>query len=89
MKEYFKVPNKIFDATLTPIEFCELCYLHRCRNETTGECFPSLRNIARACNVAVSSVSKAIKNLAEKNMIEIRHNFVEHVQQSNSYRLLM
>lgn len=89
MKAYFKVPNKIFETKLTPIEFCVLCYLCRCRNETTQECYPSKRNIARSCNIAVSSVSKAVKNLAEKNMIEVTHNYVDHAQQSNSYRILI
>lgn len=89
MKEYFKVPNKIFELKLTPIEFCVLCYLHRCRNETSQECFPSKRNIARSCNIAVSSVSKAIRNLAEKNLITVKHNYSDHVQQSNSYVLLI
>ena len=39
--KHFKVPNHVFNLNLTPIEFCVLCCLLKCRNSVTGKCFPS------------------------------------------------
>lgn len=82
---FFKVTNEIFFEKLTPIEFYVLCYLIQCRNSKTGKCFPSKSNIAASCCIATSSVSKAIKSLEKKNVIQICHNFKNNRQINNSY----
>ena len=46
--KYFKVPNHVFDLNLTPIEFCVLCYLLKCRNSDyiCNRCLNKLRNFS-------------------------------------------
>lgn len=88
MDNFFILPNEIFTYELTPIEFCVVCYLAKCRNTTTQKCFPSKSTIAKACGIAVSSVSKAIKSLEEKSVIEITHHRQGKRQQNNSYELI-
>ncbi|QRV20537.1 helix-turn-helix domain-containing protein [Lacrimispora saccharolytica] len=61
---FFVVQNQIFDFKLSPIAFYVYCYLCKCRNKKSG-CYPSKQTIASACGIAVSSVSKAIKQLSK------------------------
>ena len=83
--KYFKVPNEVFDLNLTPIEFCVLCYLLKCRNSVTGKCFPSYSKIASECHIARSSVAKAVKSLQEKQILKVQHNYQNHKQRCNTY----
>ena len=71
--KHFKVPNHVFNLNLTPIEFCVLCCLLKCRNSVTGKCFPSYSKIANECHIARSSVAKAVKSLQEKQILKVQH----------------
>ncbi len=83
---FFTVQNQIFDFALSPVCFVVYCYLCKCRNKKYG-CYPSKRTIANACGVAVSSVSKAIKQLASSGLIVVTANYSGGRQINNSYRL--
>ena len=83
--KYFKVPNQVFDLNLTPIEFCVLCCLLKCRNSVTGKCFPSYSKISSECHIARSSVAKAVKSLQEKQILKVQHNYHNHKQRCNTY----
>ena len=83
---FFIVQNQVFDFALSPICFVVYCYLCKCRNKKNG-CYPSKRTIANACGVAVSSVSKAIKQLASTGLIVVTANFSGGRQINNSYQL--
>lgn len=85
-ENFFIVQNQIFGQKLTPTEFIVYCYLCRCNNRTNG-CFPSKRTIANACGIAVSSVSKTIKQLDERGLVTRRANFSGGRQINNSYTL--
>ncbi len=87
--KYFKVPNHVFDLNLTPIEFCVLCYLLKCRNSVTGKCFPSYNKIASDCHISRSSVARAVKALKEKGIIRVRYNYENHIQRNNSYEIVL
>ncbi|MEL7658860.1 MAG: helix-turn-helix domain-containing protein [Bacillota bacterium] len=83
---FFVVQNQIFNYKLSPIAFYVYCYLCKCRNKRTG-CYPSKHTIASACGIAVSSVSKAIKQLSDAGLIVITKNFRGVRQINNSYEL--
>lgn len=84
---FFTVGNKIFDAKLPPIAFYVYCYLCKYRNKTHG-CYPSKQTISKACEISVSSVSKSIKELSDKGLIKITHNFADGRQSNNSYEVM-
>lgn len=83
---FFVVQNQIFNYKLPPISFYVYCYLCKCRNTKKG-CYPSKQTIASACGIAVSSVSKAIKQLADAGLIVVTKNFRSGRQINNSYEL--
>jgi DNA-binding MarR family transcriptional regulator len=80
------VQNQIFDYKLSPIAFYVYCYLCKCRNKKNG-CYPSKQTIASACSLAVSSVSKAIKQLSDAGLIAVTKNFMSGRQINNSYEI--
>ncbi|WP_414151690.1 helix-turn-helix domain-containing protein [Acetobacterium carbinolicum] len=83
---FFVVQNQIFDCKLSPIAFYVYCYLCKCRNTKNG-CYPSKKTIASACGIAVSSVSKAIRQLSDVGLINITKNFKGSRQINNSYEI--
>ena len=85
--KFFMVDNHIFDCGLTPIAFCVYCYLLRCHNRQNG-CYPSRRTISKACGISDSSVGRAVKELEQRGLVRVRHNFGDGRQRNNSYELL-
>ncbi|MBE6905703.1 MAG: helix-turn-helix domain-containing protein [Ruminococcaceae bacterium] len=83
---FFVVQNQIFNYKLSPISFFVYCYLCKCRNKKSG-CYPSKHTIASACGIAVSSVSKAIKQLSDAGVIVITKNYRSGRQINNSYEI--
>nr|WP_319487885.1 helix-turn-helix domain-containing protein [uncultured Caproiciproducens sp.] len=83
---FFVVQNQIFDLKMSPIVFYVYCYLCKCRNKKSG-CYPSKQTIASACGIAVSSVSKAIKQLSDTRLIIVTKNFRGGKQINNSYEI--
>jgi hypothetical protein len=82
----FVVQNRIFDYKLSPIAFYVYCYFCKCKNKKSG-CYPSKHIIASACRIAVSSVSKAIKQLSDAGLILVTKNFCSGRQINNSYEI--
>ena len=66
---YFRLPNQIFGEGLTTSEFVVYSYLVKC-SDKNHQCFPSRRNIARECNISVSTVDKALNGLIDKCLIK-------------------
>ena len=83
---FFVVQNHIFNCKLSPIAFYVYCYLCKCRNKRNG-CYPSKQTIASACGIAVSSVSKAIKQFSDVGLIVVTRNFRGGRQINNSYEI--
>lgn len=83
---FFVVQNQIFNYKLSPIAFYVYCYLCKCRNRKSG-CYPSKQTIASACGMAVSSVSKAIKQLSDAGLIVVIQNYRNGRQINNSYEI--
>jgi DNA-binding MarR family transcriptional regulator len=86
-RKFFVVQNQIFNYKLSPIAFYVYCYLCKCRNKKNG-CYSSKQTIASACGIAVSSVSKAIKQLSDKGLIVVAKNFRGGRQINNSYEII-
>lgn len=83
---FFVVQNQIFNYKLLPIAFYMYCYLCKCRNTQKG-CCPSKQTIASACGIAISYVSKAIKQLSDAELIVVTQNFRSGRQINNSYEI--
>lgn len=84
---FVMLPKKIYEYALTPISFAVYCYLLSCHNQKNG-CYPSRRTISKYCIISDSSVGRAVKELEERGLISVMHNFGDGRQRNNSYELL-
>lgn len=85
---YFRVPNDIFGSGIEKRAFIVYCYLSRCSDMKTRQCYPSLKTIAKACNLSVTTVRRALTDLENGGWIDIAQRFTDNGQESNLYTVL-
>ena len=68
---FFSLPNEIFLLGLSPGELAVYCYLRRCENQKTHQCWPSYKNIGDAVGMCENTVSKYIQKLIERGLIAV------------------
>lgn len=85
---YFRIPNDIFDYGLEKRAFVVYCYLSRCSDMKTRQCYPSLKTIAKACSLSVTTVRRALTDLENGGWIDIAQRFTDNGQESNLYTIL-
>ena len=66
---YFSLPNEIFLLGLNPGELAVYCYLRRCENRKTHQCWPSYRTIGQAVGMSENTVRKYTLCLEERGLI--------------------
>ena len=69
-KNFFIVPNQIFELGLKPKELTVYCCLLMHRNKNTDNCFPSRRLIAYECCIDKKTVDSALKKLESRGLIK-------------------
>ena len=69
IKNYFLVPNEVFDIGLEYGEISVYAYLLRCENRKTYQCHPSYKTIGRAVHMSANTVRKYISGLERKGLI--------------------
>lgn len=67
-KNFFIVPNQIFELGLKPKEFVVYCCLLRHSDKNTDNCFPSRRLIADECSMDKKTVDSALKELEAEDL---------------------
>ena len=66
---YFSLPNEIFLLGLNPGELAVYCYLRRCENRKTHQCWPSDKSIGQAVRMSENTVRKYTLCLEERGLI--------------------
>ena len=66
---YFSLPNEIFLLGLNPGELAVYCYLRRCENRKTHQCWPSYKSIGQAVHMSENTVRKYTLCLEERGLI--------------------
>ena len=85
-KNFFMVPNRIFDLELKPRDFTVYCCLLRHSDSKDGYCFPSRRVIAKECGMDRKTVDSAIENLSSLGLVKKIHRHRENgTRTSNLY----
>ena len=68
-KNYFLVPNEVFDLGLNYREIAVYSFLLRCENRETYQCWPSYTTIGQAIGMSANTVCKYVCSLEEKGFI--------------------
>jgi predicted transcriptional regulator len=72
---FFIVPGEVFDYGLKPNEIVVFSYLCSCADNNSFDCFPSVKKIAKACNMGQSTVRVIVHTLKEKGIIKIKSQY--------------
>ena len=87
-KEFFRLPNNIFDVPMTPIQFTIYAYLVCCAG-SKGYCWPSIKTISDRTGISKTSVNEHLKILAKRQIIEIeKQKRPGSAYKNNTYTLL-
>ena len=86
-KEFFRLPNKIFQVPLDATQFKLYSYFVCCSG-SNGYCWPTMETIMRDTGIKKSSLQKAIKILKKRQLIEIRKHYKPTGNPNNEYHLL-
>ena len=76
VRDFFPVPNHIFDLGLTAEEIAIYAFLLRCEDRRTFTCYPSYRTIGEAIGKSKNTVIKYMRALEEKGLIYAHSTFV-------------
>lgn len=72
-RNFFMVPNKIFELELKPRDFIVYCCLLRHADINKHSCFPSRRMIATECQIDKKTVDTALNDLIDRGLIKKTH----------------
>ncbi len=85
-KNFFMVPNRVFDLELKPRDFTVYCCLIRHSDNKNSSCFPSRKVIAKECCMDRKTVDSAIESLSNLDLIKKIHRHRENgTRTSNLY----
>ena len=86
-REFFRLPNKIFQIPLDATQFKLYSYLVCCSG-SKGYCWPNMETIMRDTGIKKSSLQKAIKVLKARNLIAVYKHRNRYGYSNNEYHLL-
>ena len=76
IKNYFPVPNEIFNLGLRAGEIALYAFLLKCEDRKTFKCWPSYKTISRALNITKNTVKTYVDKLCEKQLITVEYTYI-------------
>lgn len=86
-KEFFRLPNKIFQVPLDATQFKLYSYFVCCSG-SNGYCWPTMETIMRDTGIKKTSLQNAIKALKKRHLIAVRKHHKSYGYSNNEYHLL-
>jgi DNA-binding transcriptional MocR family regulator len=83
----FQAMTWAVEQELPALQKLVLLMLANCSNHHTGQCNPSHERLAKECGMSKDSVKRAISELAEKGLLDIRRLTKDGVNLPNQYSL--
>ena len=75
IKNFFPVPNAVFDLGLHHMEISIYAYLLRIEDRRTYQCIVSYPTIAKKLGISVNTVAKYVAALEEHGLIRTEHRY--------------
>ena len=76
IKNYFPMPNEIFNLGLRAGEIALYAFILKCEDRKTFKCWPSYQTICKALNISKNTVRNYVDKLCEKQLIEVEYTYV-------------
>ena len=86
-REFFRLPNKIFQVPLDATQFKLYSYLVCCSGSSTI-CWPSLKTICAKTGIGLTAVQDHLKVLEKRQIIQIGKRKTRNGNWNNEYTLL-
>ena len=86
-KEFFRLPNRIFDVPMDATQFKLYSYFVCCAG-SKGYCWPTHETIMRDTGIKKSSLPKAINALKQRKLIAVYKHRNPYGYANNEYHLL-
>ena len=86
-KEFYRLPNSIFDVPLDATQFKLYAYLVCCSG-SKGYCWPTHKKIIQDTGIKKSSLQKAIKVLVKRELVAVYKHRNSYGYSNNEYHLL-
>ena len=85
-KNFYMIPNEVFDLNLDPYEFMILSYMVR-RMNADSECWPSFKTMSKDLGISISTLEKRISKMEQRGLISVRKHTTEGKHQNNVYTI--
>ena len=76
IKNFFPLPNEIYQLGLSPGAIAVYGYLLRIEDRTTYQCHPSYATIGNAVGMSNNTVRKYVMELEERSLIRTEHTSI-------------
>lgn len=76
IKNYFPMPNEIFNLGLRAGEIALYAFLLKCEDRKTFKCWPSYKTISKALNITKNTVKAYVDKLCEKQLITVEYTYI-------------
>ncbi len=87
MEQFYLCSSEILGLSKSTVKVYS--FLRMVSNQVTNASFYKKRNIAAQCHVSESTVVRAIRELCEKGLLEIRKRFLSNRQQTSNLYILL
>ena len=85
-KNFYMMPNDVFNLGLDPYEFMIFSYLVR-RMNVDSECWPSFKTMSMDLGISVSTLEDRIAKLEKRKLISVRKYTGSGKHRNNVYTL--
>ena len=85
-KNFYMMPNEVFNLNLDPYEFMILSYLVR-RMNWDSECWPSFQTMSRDLGISVSTLESRIAKMRKRRLISVSKYTSKGKRQNNVYTI--
>ncbi len=80
IKNYFPLPNEIFNLNLSSGEIAVYSFLMRCEDRKTFQCHPSYKTIGKALKMSQNTVRKYVTGLIDKKLITAEPTKIQNIE---------
>ena len=85
-KNFYMMPNEVFNLGLDPYEFMILSYLVR-RMNADSECWPSFKTMSKDLGISVSTLEDRVAKMCKRKLISLSKHAGNNKYRNNVYTL--
>ena len=85
-KNFYMMPNEVFNLSLDPYEFMILSYLVR-RMNSDSECWPSFNTMSEDLGISVSTLEDRVAKMSKRRLISVGKHTSNGTYRNNVYTI--